>query len=188
MRAFWLLLVVCCASACTTRLQWGLPRVPVSATSPDGRFVAFVRNHPNPDPWDQSLWIRNASGTEWQVGRVPPDAFWCDRIAWSADSRRVAFVVADAIVHVYDARTRERVFAGFVNRRSWDVPPRFILRDFVLSADGRAAFFRECERTYHPVNAARQNAHGTRVAATIGNCSAALRTVAFESIAADNRW
>src|SRR5215204_5468525 len=96
------------SAACTAE-QLGLPRVPVRAVSPDGRDVAFVRNHPELDPPNQSLWLGPIDGRAVQVQRVPPDAWWCDRISWAADSSRVAFVVADAVVQLYEAASARRI-------------------------------------------------------------------------------
>lgn len=174
-------------AACSAE-QWGLPRVPLQVFSPDGRYVAFVKNHPNIDPYDQSLWLRPAEGSPVRLARVPPDAWWCDRIVWSADSRRVGFVVSDAIVHVYDATTRARVFSGFVGRRSWDTPPKYILRDVSLGDDGTSVSFRECERTWVPVEPALQNRRGTRVRQVINGCSGALSTVVLATVPGDKRW
>ena len=173
--------------ACS-RQQLGFPRVPVQAESPDGRFSAFVRNHPNIDPSDQTLWLQSSSGRAVKVGQVPPDAWWCDRIVWSADSRRVAFVIADAIVQVHDAHTSARTFSGFVGRRSWDTPPRYVLRDVSLSADGGEITFLECERTYRKVDAARQNPRGTRVESSIRNCSPETQTIAFSTVPKASLW
>jgi hypothetical protein len=66
---------------------------------------------------------------------------------------------------------------GNVGRRSWDTPPRYVLRDVSLSADGASIRFVECERTWHPVEPARQNARRTRVESTISGCSAPQRTI-----------
>ncbi len=162
--------------------QLGFPRVPVRAVSPDGRHVAFVRNHPSVDPPDQTLWLGDANGDAKEVARLAPDAMWSDRIVWSADSRRVAFVVADAIVHLYDAGSKTSVFVGFVGRRSWDTPPRYVLRDVTLSADGASISFIECERTFRPVEQARQNPRGTRMTAVISGCSPARQTTVFSQV------
>jgi hypothetical protein len=175
------------ASGCSAE-QWGFPRVPVSAVSPDGRFVAFVRNHPNLDPYDQSLWLQARGSGAVRVGRVPPDAWSCDRIVWSADSRRVAFVIAEAIVQVFDARTGARVFSGFVGRRSWDTPPRFVLRDVSLSHDGARVTFRECEKTWRRVDPARQNRRGTRVEPIVSGCADVPVAVTLESVPGRNHW
>jgi len=59
--------------------------------SPDGRVVAFVRNHPNVDPPDQSLWLKDSNGRATELTRLAPDADWCNLIVWSSDSTRVTF-------------------------------------------------------------------------------------------------
>jgi hypothetical protein len=151
--------------------QLGWPRIPVSVPSPDGRFVAFVRNHPNLDPPDQSLWLQASNGAATELTRLAPDADWCNLIVWSSDSRRVAFLVSDAIVYVYDSQSNARVFAGFVGRRSWDQPPRYTLRDLALSDDGASVTFRECEHTWQRNPPERQNARGSRVHRVDGGCA-----------------
>jgi hypothetical protein len=172
-------------TACTAQ-QWGFPRTPVFARSPDGRYAAFVRNHPNLDPTDQSLWIQATGGTAERVMQVPPDAFWCDTILWSADSRRVAFIVANAIVHVFDPASRRLVFSGFVGRRSWDTPPRYILSGAALMGDGSGMVFRECERDYVP-GAPGQNTRGSRVAVSLRACTTQPQMLQFDEIPQD-RW
>ena len=56
-----LLWVVC--SACSAK-QLGLPRVALAVEAPGGEVTALVRNHPEIDPPNQSLWLRRADGTE----------------------------------------------------------------------------------------------------------------------------
>ena len=87
------------AMACEAA-QFGWPPVPLRVPSPDGRVVAFVKNHPDFDPPNQSLWLQTSNGAATQLTRLAPDADWCNLIVWSADSRRVAFLVSDAIVYV----------------------------------------------------------------------------------------
>ncbi len=168
--------------------QLGLPRVAAQATSPDGQYVAFVRNHPNPDPPDQTLWLGPAKGTPKQLVKLSPDSMWSDEVVWSADSRRVAFVIADAIVQVYQADDAKRVFSGFVGRPSSDYPPRYILEQVRLSGDGRAISFVECERVFRPVDAARQNDRGTRREPVITGCAASPATVTFSDLFQTQPW
>jgi hypothetical protein len=130
--------------------QLGFPRVPVRAVSPDGRHVAFVRNHPSVDPPDQTLWLGDANGDAKEVARL--------------------------------AGSKTSVFVGFVGRRSWDTPPRYVLRDVSLSADGASISFIECERTFRPVEQARQNPRGTRMTAVISGCSPARQTTVFSQV------
>ena len=172
------------AMACDAA-QFGWPPVPLRVPSPDGRSVAFVRNHPNVDPPNQSLWLQPAGGTPAKLAQLAPDADWCNYVVWSADSRRVAFLISDAIVSVYDGHSQEKVFSGFVGRRSWDVPPRYVLRDLSLSADGTRVTFRECDRTFRPAPPERQNSRGTRVVPVINGCSTAT-TVALADVPKQN--
>jgi len=166
-----LVLVFAVATFACDAAQLGWPRIPVSVPSPDGRFVAFVRNHPNVDPPDQSLWLQTSNGAATELARLAPDADWCDLIAWSSDSQRVAFLVSDAIVYVYDSQSSARVFAGFVGRRSWDQPPRYAVRDLALSDDGTSVTFRECEHSWQRDPPERQNARGSRVHSVDLGCS-----------------
>ena len=165
--------------------QLGWPPVPLRVPSPDGRVVAFVRNHPDVDPPNQSLWLQSSNGAATELSRLAPDADWCNLIVWSADSRRVAFLVSDAILHAYDGQSHAKVFSGFVGRRSWDQPPRYTLRDLALSADGTSVTFRECQHTWRPNPPDRQNARGTRVHRVDGGCSD-TRTVALDDVPASN--
>jgi hypothetical protein len=166
--------------------QLGWPSVPLLVPSPDGRVAAFVRNHPNIDPPDQSLWLKNSTGRATELTRLAPDADWCSLIVWSSDSQRVAFLVSDAIVYVFDSRSHAQVFAGFVGRRSWDQPPRYTLHDLALSADGASVTFRECEHTWQPNPPERQNARGSRVHRVDGGCSDP-KTVTLADVPAANR-
>ena len=85
------------AMACEAA-QLGWPPVPLRLPSPDGRVVAFVKNHPDVDPPNQSLWLQASNRAATELARLAPDADWCNLIVWSADSRRVAFLVSDAVV------------------------------------------------------------------------------------------
>ena len=172
------------AMACEAA-QLGWPPVPLRVPSPDGRLVAFVRNHSNVDPPDQSLWLQASNGRATELTRLAPDAEWCNLVVWSADSKRVAFLVSDAIVYVYDGQSQAKVFSGFVGRRSWDQPPRYTLRDLTLSSDGAGVTFRECEHTWQLNPPERQNARRTRVHRVEGGCSG-MRTVALADVPRGN--
>jgi hypothetical protein len=177
MRAGAVVLAAALASACGA--QFGLPRVPVSAVSPDGRFTAFVRNHPNIDPPDQDIWLQERGGDAVRLGALAPDNEWCDAIVWSADSSRVAFVVKNATLEVYEAETRTKVFDAYPGRR-----PNVFLKDVSLSADGTAAVFNECDLNYRASPPERQNRRGTRVEPVIDRCTTERRTVDLGEAAA----
>lgn len=171
-------------AGCTTAEQWGFPRVPVSARSPDGRHLAFVRNHPNIDPSDQSLWLQPAGRAATKLMSVPPDAWYCETILWAADSRRVAFVVSEAIVHVFEAETLNLVFSGFPGTRTWDTPPRRVLREPALTTDGSGMVFTECERAWVKAPPERQNRTGRKLEALLRGCGEAQVTVRFADVPA----
>jgi hypothetical protein len=168
--------------------QIGLPAIALKVPSPRGNAVAFVRNHPAIDPPNQTLWLERDGQAAVKLADLPADTFWCDRIVWSDDGQRVAFVVADAIVQIFDVESANPIYSGFVGTRSWDTPPRFILRDVALSQDGSIVSFRECERSWHPVDSARQNTRGTRVEARIENCSIEPTVVALASLGHALAW
>jgi hypothetical protein len=176
---------VAAATLACEAAQFGWPPVPLRVPSPDGRVVAFVRNHPDVDPPNQSLWLQASNGHVTELTRLAPDAEWCSLIVWSADSRRVAFLVSDAIVYVYDGHSHAKVFSGFVGRRSWDQPPRYTLQNLTLSSDGARVTFRECEHAWQLNPPERQNARGTRVHRVEGGCSE-TRTVALADVPRGN--
>jgi hypothetical protein len=126
--------------------QWGLPRIHLSARSPDGKYVALVRNHPNIDPPDQSLHVETTAGTNLWARRLSGDQDWCHVVAWSADSRTVAFLVQDARLLVVDAATgRLRLDRWLADQDGY--PPSHVVTDLSLSADGASARFQVCRRS-----------------------------------------
>lgn len=103
--AFALLVLGC------SKEQLGLPRTHLAVSSPDGRYVAIVRNHPNIDPPDQTLWIVDRSGNEWKVRQLGEDSQWCNHISWSADGSTASFLVEGTADHRWlvtaDVRSRQ---------------------------------------------------------------------------------
>jgi len=67
--------------------QLGWPAVPLRVPSPDGRVIAFVRNHPNVDPPDQSLWLQASNGAATELRRLAPDADWCNLVVSRSEGR-----------------------------------------------------------------------------------------------------
>jgi hypothetical protein len=145
-------LVAAMTTACAAA-QMGCPRTPMSTVSPDGLWVAFARNHPNPDPPSQTIWLGPARGSAVRLRALGGDVEWISAIVWSADSWRVGFLTMDAVLDVYDASTRARVFGGLVRWPNSDYPPRQMLRDLSFSADGQSVSFVPCERVYRPAPA-----------------------------------
>ncbi len=139
------LLAAVLAGGCTKE-QLGLPRTPVSATSPDGRFVAFVRNHPSLDPPSQSIWLGVVGGSATKLKMLGPDSDWCNTIAWSPDSSSVGFLVQDARLIAVDARAGRVVFEQWLTDWKGEYPPSRVVQDLSLSGGGREARFRDCGR------------------------------------------
>ena len=137
-----ILLVINCL-ACS-KAQLGLPRTPHSKESPDGRFVAFVRNHITVDPPDQSIWVGHAGASPRKIERLSADMDWCSTIEWSADSSTVAFVIRGGRLRVVDAANGRTLFNEWIVEWHGEYPPAIEIRDLTLSSDGRTARFRGC--------------------------------------------
>lgn len=121
----------------------GLPRVPLSVLSPDGRSVASVRNHVTIDPPDQSVWL-DSNGETTRLRRLGPDSDWCDTIVWSADSSTVAFLVQGARLITADRASHHVVSEKWLTDWRGEYPPYRAARDLRLSEDGREARYRDC--------------------------------------------
>ena len=134
------------AGGCVTAEQWGLPQTPVSATSPDGRHVAFVRNHVNFDPPSQTIWLRSGGGAARQLQQLGPDSDWCNTIIWSADSSTAAFLVQDARLITIDATSQQIVSEKWLTPWKGEYPPYQMVVDLSLDSRGTEARFRLCER------------------------------------------
>ena len=139
-----LAVVVVWTSACSAE-QLGFPRTPVSASSPDGRHLAFVRNHPNPDPPSQTIWLGHHGERSRQIQELGPDSDWCNRIVWSDDSSTVAYLVQDARLITVDAAT-DRIVSEIWLAPNDSYPPQRMVVDLSLNATGSEARFRTCRR------------------------------------------
>lgn len=140
------LIVVIGLTAACSREQLGLPRTPVSVVSPDGRWVAFVRNHPNPDPPSQTIWLGPVGGTAKNVETLGPDSDWCNRIVWSADSSTVSYLVQDERLITVDAGAARIISVKHLTAWQGEYPPYRMVRNLSLSSDGHAASFEDCKR------------------------------------------
>jgi hypothetical protein len=133
------------AEACT-REQLGFPRTPVSAVSPDGRFVAAVQNHANIDPPSQSIWLGPVKSFATRLQKLGPDSDWCNLIVWSPDSSTVSYLVQDARLITVDAQSARIVSEKWLTDWKGEYPPYRIVRNLALSADGHEAMFQDCRR------------------------------------------
>jgi hypothetical protein len=142
-----LTLLGCCAlfTARCDQKQLGLPRVALSVTSPDGRAVAFVRNHPSIDPPEQSVWL-SVDGRARRLRRLGSDSDWCSKIVWSADGSTVGFLVQDARLLTFDRASGQFVSEKWLTKWQGEYPPHYVAGILSLAADGRRAIYRECRR------------------------------------------
>lgn len=127
----------------------GLPHVPLAAASPDGRSLAWIRNHTTLDGPSQSIWLGPVGDTSVQLRRLGEDSDWCNTIVWSADSSTVAYLVQDARLLTADRSSRRIVSEKWLTEWQGEYPPYRMVRNLSLSADGREAHFRDCARTRH---------------------------------------
>ncbi|HPS78558.1 MAG TPA: hypothetical protein PLS53_10430 [Thermoanaerobaculaceae bacterium] len=140
-----LLLVALSVAGCKP-ITLGLPRVHVSATSPDGRFTATVRNHPAIDPPDQSLWLGPTGGSARMLCRLSADQDWCDTIVWARDGSLVGFLIQDARLLVACPSTGQVVFDTWLVDRSDGYPPARKVAEVGFLPDGSGVAFRPCPR------------------------------------------
>ena len=82
-----------------------LPRTHTTSVSPNGRHTAFVRQALNIDPPDDHLYLSVSGGPVRHLMDLPADADWCKTIIWTADSRKVGFLIDDERLAVFDAET-----------------------------------------------------------------------------------
>lgn len=122
----------------------GFPRVHASAASPDGRFVAAVRNHPTLDPPDQSLWLEPVGGPARQVLRLSADQDWCDTIVWAPDSTLVGFLIQEARLVVVRPESGQVVLDAWLVERSGSYPPLQKATDLAFLPDLTGVVFCPC--------------------------------------------
>jgi hypothetical protein len=126
--------------------NFGLPRTAVSVVSPDGQYIAKVRNHPCIDPPCQSLWVGRMGGAERQLRRLGEDSDWCLTVVWSADNRTAAFLIQDARLVTVDAPSGLVLSEMWLTEHNGAYPPSRMATELALSSDGRRASFRDCRR------------------------------------------
>jgi hypothetical protein len=142
---FWFSATSVIATGCSSE-QLGFPRTPAAAVSPDGRFMASVHNHPNPDPPSQSIWFGTVGRPQTRLQTLAPDADWCNQIVWSSDSSTVSYLIQDVRLVTVDARSAAIVSTTRLTDWKGEYPPYRIVRNLALSSDGREAIFQDCQR------------------------------------------
>ena len=121
------------------------PHVLVAEASPDRRLAAEVRITRCGDAWCHSLWTGPAGEPLALVATLPHGTERADEIAWTADGRRVAFLVNGHQLRIYDAATRAP--AGLLDLVPADGPPTSrVARGVTFSDNGQAITFDDCPR------------------------------------------
>lgn len=116
-----------------------------SERSPDGRLVALVRVVPCGSLSCESLWVGASPDDASQIVTLPAGEEQCRDIAWTRDSRRVAFLINGYQLRLYDAATRAP--AGLLDLLPHDATPTSrIARGVTFSDNGAAITFDDCPR------------------------------------------
>lgn len=118
----------------------------VTIKSPDGRFVAEVRDQPCIDGPCQSIWVGEVDGELRRIRKLGEDSDWCDTIVWSADGSIAAFLIQGARLVSVEVATGRVVSDLWLTEWRGEYPPTHVVTDLSLSSDGRRAQFRDCRR------------------------------------------
>lgn len=125
----------------------GARRTLFTTPSPDGTLVAYVTEGRCAEVRCQALRIApNTARGSTTVEALTGDE-QVSEIAWTPDSRRVAFVVNGYQLRVFDAQSGRNL--GAVSLIDPDgFPPSRIARGVTFSANGSAVTFDDCPRTH----------------------------------------
>ncbi len=119
--------------------------VVISKTAPDGSQAAAVRLEPCGTAWCEGLWLGADAASATLVTTLRPDREHAGEIAWSKDSRRVAFLINGHQLRIYDAQTKAP--AGQLDLVPADATPSTrIARGVTFSDNGAAITFDDCPR------------------------------------------
>jgi hypothetical protein len=141
-RAAGALIVVALAAGCKADRD---TRDILIKASPDTQRVAIVRASPCGDGWCESLWVGQSSTNATRVTSLTRDREHCDAIVWTADGRRVGFLIDGYQLRIYDAQTMAP--AGLVALVEKDgTPTTRIARGVTFSDNGAAVTFDDCPR------------------------------------------
>ena len=123
----------------------GDSHVLMSRKAPGGAHVALVRLIPCTGGWCESLWIGSNAETATRIVTLPHAQEHSDEIAWSADAKRVAFLINGYQLRLYDVQTRAP--AGLIDLVPPDATPTTrIARGITFSENGAAITFDDCPR------------------------------------------
>ena len=129
-----------------TALNCGYEPVHLRSSSPGSRTIAEVRSRFTLDPPAQSLWIKTPEKPPKKLANLLRDYEWCEKIIWSPDSSKVAFLITGLRLDVYDLRNLRLVSSvPLVHVDSY--PGSREARDVRFSRDGSSVEFRDCRRS-----------------------------------------
>ena len=113
--------------------------------SPDDQRVAIVRVSPCDRGWCESLWVGPSLQTVTLLALLARDVEHCDEIAWTADGKRVGFLIDGHQLRIYDTQTNAP--AGLVTLVEKDATPTTrVARGVTFSDNGAAITFDDCPR------------------------------------------
>lgn len=137
------------SSACRQARDF-LPRTHTESTSPDGKYTAWVRQEINIDPPDDHLFLKGPDGRTHRLMDLAPDADWCRSMTWTADSGRVAFLVTDNRLTIFDVTSREHVVEVPLVKID-GYPGSEEVQKLAFSPDGASVTFDRADRRSHSV-------------------------------------
>jgi hypothetical protein len=132
-------------AACGEMRRDLLPRTHTMSMSPDGRSTAWVRQSFNIDPPDDHLYLKGPDGAVVKLLDLAPDADWCRSIIWTPDSSRVAFLVTDNRLSVFDVRSHDHL-AEVVLVKIDGYPGSEAARNLAFADEGRTVSFERIDR------------------------------------------
>jgi hypothetical protein len=142
-RAFALACGLTIAAGCTPRIE----RFSAMEWSGDKTHVAYVRDRLCQEPPCESLYVGSTVESATALEGLADGRESSNEIAWTADSRRVAFLVNGRQLRIYDAQTLKP--AGKVNLFAEDESSASrIARGITFSENGAAVTFDDCPREH----------------------------------------
>jgi hypothetical protein len=119
----------------------------IAAHAPGNTRIAFARGRSCDAGTCQTLWIGNTRETATLVSTLAAAGERVDEIVWTADGKRVGFLVNGYQLRLYDAETLSP--AGIFSLITPDGNPSSrIARGVTFSANGKAVTFDDCPRTH----------------------------------------
>ena len=120
------------------------PYLALSSAAPAGGAVAEVRVDRCGTGWCEGLWVGPSNDGAVRVAQLSKGER-TDEIVWTADSKRVAFLVNGHQLWIFDVATQAP--AGRLNLVDADGPPTTrVARGVTFSANGAAITFDDCPR------------------------------------------